>query len=187
MLPSHPPPMMRLCTNPVGFVERHGLDSYFKQYNPVVTPEMYEAELYYQENYGPRVTKEHICAYIRYWGIEHYITNCSPESTYDSVAMDADFMEAQLTFYSKPIDEMSEFRIARMIRDPYHRKIRDAKGTLVPEPTETTDVEYEVDKDYIYTHGIVNYVLYSGIKIPLSALIASRSIAIWQRCYIDSL
>ncbi len=188
MLPAHPPAMMRLCTEPVKFVEMNGLAAYRRQFNATVTPDMLSAEEYYKENWGPRVTKEHIIDFIRYWGIEYYITNCSPDSTYAEIAADDDFLAAQILFYSKPVDEIEPgIRSARRIPDPYYRKIRDSEGTLVPEPTETIDVDFGIDKDYIYEHGIVNYMLFYTSKIPMTTLLASRPIASWQRCYIDSL
>jgi len=181
--------MMRICTNPVGFVETNGLAAYRKQFNPTVTPEMLVAEEYYKENWGSRVTKQHIIDFIRYWGIEYYITSCSPDSTYAEIAADDDFLAAQILFYSKPVDEIPVgIRSARKIPDPYHRKLRDSGGVLVPEPPdETTDAEYHVDQDYIYEHGIVNYMLFSNSKIPMTTLLASRFIAVWQRAYIENL
>ena len=183
-----PSPMMRICTEPVNFVENHGLVTYRKQFNLTVTPEMLVADEYYKENWGPRVTKEHIVDFIRYWGIEYYITNCSPDSTYAEVAADDDFLAAQIMFYSKPVDEVPVgIRSARKIPDPYHRKIR-VDGVLVPEPPDdTTDMDFGIDKDYIYEHGIVNYMLFYNSKIPMTTLLASRSIAGWQRCYIENL
>ena len=184
-----PSPMMRMCTCPATFVEHHGLAAYRKQFNPTVTPEMLVADEYYKENWGPRVTKEHIIDFIRYWGIEYYITNCSPDSTYAEVAADDDFLAAQILFYSKPVDEVPPaIRSARRIPDPYYRRIRDSEGTLVPEPPdETTDNDFGIDKDYIYEHGIVNYMLFYTSKIPMTTLLASKPIAVWQRCYIENL
>lgn len=188
MLPAYPPTMMRLCTSPVTFVEHHGLTAYRKQFNPMVTPELLEAEDYYQENWGPRVTKDHIIDFIRYWGIEYYITTCSPDSTYAEIAADDDFLAAQIMFYSKPVDEIDTgIRSARRFPDPYHRKIR-VDGVLIPEPPdETTDVDFGIDKDYIYEHGIVNYMLFYTSKIPMTALLACKSISVWQRCYIENM
>ena len=184
-----PSPMMRTCTNPVGFVEVNGLVAYRKQFNPTVTPEMLAADEYYKENWGPRITKDHIIDFIRYWGIEYYITACSPDSTYAEIAADDDFLAAQILFYSKPEDEVPVgIRSARHIPDPYHNRIRDSEGTLVPEPPdETTDVDFGIDKDYIYEYGIVNYMLFYTSKIPMTSLLASRSIAVWQRAYIENL
>ena len=189
MLPIAPPPMMRLCTCPDTFVENHGLAAYRKHFNPTVTPEMLAADERYKDMWGPRVTKQHVIDFIRYWGIEYYITNCSPESTYAEVAADDDFLAAQILFYSKPVDEIEQgIRGIRTVPDPYYRKLRDLDGILVPEPPdETTDTEFDVDKDYICTHGIVNYVLFSNSKIPMTTLLTSSSVALWQRCYINSL
>lgn len=180
--------MMRMCTSPVTFVENHGLAAYRKQFNPTVTPEMLVAEEYYKETWGARVTKQHVIDFIRYWGIEYYITNCSPDSTYAEVAADDDFLAAQILFYGKPVDEVPlGIRSARSIPDPYHNRLR-ADGVLVPEPPdETTDVEFNVDYDYIYEYGIVNYMLFSNSKIPMTTLLASHSIAVWQRAYIGNL
>lgn len=186
MFPS-PPSMMRNCADPVTFVQNNGIAAYRKDFNSTVTPEMLAADEYYEENCGPRVTKQHISNFIRYWGIEYYIANCSPESTYAEMMTDEDFIAAQTMFYCKPVDEAPPcIRYARQIPDPYYRKLRDPKGVLVPESTDTTDAEYDVDKEYIYMHGIVNYILFSNCKIPMTTLLASRSIAIWQRCYIDN-
>jgi hypothetical protein len=191
-----PGALMRLSTNPVGFVETNGLAAYRKQFNEVVTAELLEADKVYTERWGPKVTKKHIIDYIRYWGVEHYIANCSPDSTYASVVADEDYCAAQTAFYCKPIDEVEVgMRTARRIPDPYIRRIRDSNGVLMPEPpvelvddlTPTYIAEYgEIDKDYIYIHGIVNYVLYSGIKIPLTTLLSYRSVACWQRAYIEA-
>ena len=188
------PALVRLCTQPVKFIETNGLNAYRKQFNDTVTPEMLEADKVFLAEWGPGITKKHIINYIRYWGVEHYIANCSPDSTYESVVADDDFCAAQTEFYCKPIDEIEVgIRSARKIPDPYQRRIRDSRGVLIPEPpgelvddlTPTCIAEDgEIDKDYIYIHGIVNYVLYSGIKIPLTTLIAYRSIACWQRSYI---
>jgi hypothetical protein len=182
------PALVRLCTQPVKFVETNGLYAYRQQFNDTVTPEMLDADKAYLEEWGPRVTKKHIIDYIRYWGIEHYITNCSPDSTYESVVDDDEFCDAQTEFYCKPIDEIEVgIRSARTIPDPYHRRIRNMDGVLIPEPPdELIDNDFDVDKDYIYIHGIVNYVLYSGIRIPLTTLLASRSVACWQRSYIEA-
>ena len=180
-----PSPLMRNCTEPITFVKNNGLAAYGKQFSPTVNPEMIAADKYYEENCGPRVTKQHIRNFIRYWGIEYYIANCSPESSYAEIEADDDFRAAQNLFYCKPVDEAEPcIRCARQIPDPYYRKLRDQKGLLVPEPTDTTDVEFDVDNDYIYMHGIVNYILFSNSKIPMTTLLASRSIALWQRCYI---
>jgi hypothetical protein len=190
------PSLMRLCTQPVKFVESHGLPAYRRQFNNVVTPELLEADKVFLEEWGPKITKKHIIDYIRYWGVEHYIANCSPDSTYASVVADDDFCAAQTAFYCKPIDEIEVgIRSARKIPDPYQRRIRDSRGVLVPEPPDelVDDItpkciteDGEVDKDYIYIHGIVNYVLFSGIKIPLTTLLSYRSVACWQRSYIEA-
>lgn len=188
MLPAYPPTMMRLCASPVTFVEHHGLTAYRAQFNSMVTPELLEAEEHYQENWGPRVTKDHIIDFIRYWGIEYYITTCSPDSTYAEIAADDDFLAAQIMFYSNPVDEIDTgIRSARRFPDPYHRKIR-VNGVLVPEPPdETTNMDFGIDKDYIYEHGIVNYMLFYTSKISMTALLACKSISVWQRCYIENM
>jgi hypothetical protein len=180
--------MMRSCAEPISFVQHNGLDNYQRQFNNVVTHELLMAEEYYKETWGPRVTKKHICDYIRYWGMPDYITNCSPDSTYVTLMADEEFCAAQILFEKEPMGPAlyGHFRMVRTIQDPYYRNIRDHKGVLIPEPPiESNDNEYDIDKIYIYTHGIVNYVLYSGIKIEMTTLLASRSVAIWQRCYIE--
>lgn len=179
------PCMMRQCSDSIAFIQLHGLDSYKKQFNTEITDELNEADQYYKEHFGPKVTKQQICDYIRYWGVTHYITNCSPESTYSDIIADPEFCEAQITFYINPIDEISEFH--KVSLDPYYRNIRDVNGVLVPEPIEYHDIEYDVDTKYIEQHGIVNYVLYTTCKIPLITLLSSRSVAYCQNKYIDSI
>ena len=179
--------MMRSCADPITFVKNNGLDAYQSQFSGLVMPELLIAEEYYKEKWGPRVTKQHIYDYIRYWGVADYITNCSPDSTYAMMMGDEEFYAAQMLYYKEPTEaRLSGFRIVRTIPNPYYRNIRDYKGVLVPEPpNEYNDKEYDIDKMYIYTHGIVNYVLYSGIKIPMTTLIASCLVANLQRCYIE--
>ena len=176
-----------MCADPIAYVRNNGLIDYKSQFNNVVTPELLIAEEYYNEKFGPRVTKQHICDYIRYWGISDYINNCSPDSTYDIMMSDEDFCAAQMLCYKETtgVELLKRNRTIQMIQDPYYRNIRDYKGVLIPEPIVSNDNEYDIDKIYIYTHGIVNYVLYSGIKIEMTTLLASRSVAIWQRCYIE--
>jgi hypothetical protein len=80
---------------------------------------------------------------------------------------------------------LRRFQTIQMIQDPYYRNIRDYEGVLIPEPPkEYNEIDYEFDKEYIYANGIVNYVLY-GTKNHMKTLLASRAIAIWQRCYIE--
>ena len=177
-----------MCADPIAYVRNNGLIDYKSQFNNVVTPELLIAEEYYNEKFGPRVTKQHICDYIRYWGISDYINNCSPDSTYDIMMSDEDFCAAQMLCYKETtgVELLKRNRTIQMIQDPYYRNIRDYKGVLIPEPpNKYIENDFEFDKEYIYANGIVNYVLYSGTKKHMKTLLASRAIATWQRCYIE--
>ena len=133
-----------------------------------------------------------ISAYIEHWGADNYLRWCSPETRYETLVDDIQYWWSQVHYYNTPKTNIAGLRI--LTPDPYARKLRDLKGKLIPEPSDTSNLQWTgghldevgVDETFISEHGIVQYVLSTTCKVPLPHLLTLPNVGRAQRLYIQS-
>ena len=126
-----------------------------------------------------------IYEYIHHWGADNYVRWCSPETDMEDFFEDDDIWAAQFKYNNKPRTNIPP-GLQPLNPDPYKNKIRDKDGNLIPESFETHDIYYDVDYDFISTHGIVHYIVSTTCKVSLPNLLKSKYVADAQHTYIAS-
>lgn len=128
--------------------------------------------------------KDLICDFITHWGADNYVQWCSPETDLEDFFEDDDIWAAQFAYNNKPRTTIPP-RLQPLNPDPYKNKIRDKDGKLIPESFETHDIYYDVDYDFISTHGIVHYIVLTTCKVSMPNLLKSKYVADAQRIYAE--
>ncbi len=123
-----------------------------------------------------------ICEFIHHWGADNYVRWCSPETDIEEFFKDDDIWAAQFEYNNKPRTPLSGLQVVNP--DPYKNKIRDKNGTMIPESFESHDIYYDVDHDFISTHGIVHYIVLTTCKVSLPNLLKSKYVADAQHMYL---
>ena len=124
-----------------------------------------------------------ICEFIHHWGADNYVRWCSPETDMEEFFEDDDIWAAQFKYNNKPRTSPS---LQVDNPDPYKNKIRDKDGNLIPESFESHDIYYDVDHDFISTHGIVHYIVSTTCKVSMPNLLKSRFVADAQHTYLSA-
>ena len=128
--------------------------------------------------------QELICEFIHHWGADNYVRWCSPETDMEDFFKDDDIWAAQFKYNNKLRSVPSGLKVVNP--DPYKNKIRDKSGNMIPESFESHDIYYDVDHDFISTHGIVHYIVLTTCKVSMPNLLKSKYVADAQHIYLAS-
>ena len=119
--------------------------------------------------------------FIEHWGADNYVRWCLPETNMKELFEDDDIWAAQFNYNNNP---HTNIPCLKLTPDPYKNKILDKDGKLMPESFESHDIYYDVDYDYISSHGIVNYILLTTCKVSMPHLLSTKYVADAQNTYV---
>jgi len=181
-----PPKMMRQCTDESTFVRFNGIDSFrrtFQRNEAAKDPKLAEANTYYEENYGPGITRDDMDAFVVRWG-EHYEDNFGPGITKADIES---FMARWGEHYDKWF-----VRKTNKNTFPFEKNLRDYKGTPVPQgrgPFKGLGFDDVIltEEMYIRKHGILNYMIRYKTTETLEELMEIPRYAEHQQAYIREL